>query len=174
MDGDTTLQSSEPDDGELLRRYVSARREDAFATLVRRHLSMVYNVALRKVGGGAHLAEDIAQRVFADLAGKAASLQRHAAVTGWLFTGTHYAAAQLVRAERRRKLREQTAQAMTQLSRESAGDVDWEQLRPLLDDLVLTLPQRDRDALLLRYFEGLPCGSWRAAAIDGSRGSRAC
>ena len=45
---------------------------------------------------------------------------------------------------------------MTQLSLESAGDFDWEQLRPLLDDIVLNLPQRDRDALLLRYFEGLP------------------
>jgi RNA polymerase sigma factor (sigma-70 family) len=154
MAGDTMLQSSETDDGELLRRYVSARCEDAFGAVVRRHLALVYNVALRKVGGDSHLAEDVAQRVFADLAAKAALLQRHPSITGWLFTGTHYAAAQLVRAERRRKEREQKAYAMSELSSETAAAFDWQQLRPLLDDLVLALPQRDRDALLLRYFEG--------------------
>jgi RNA polymerase sigma factor (sigma-70 family) len=154
MADDTMLQSPEPDDGELLRRYVSARCENAFAALVRRHLALVYNVALRKVGGDSHLAEDITQRVFADLAAKSAILQRHPAITGWLFTGTHYAAAQVVRTERRRKEREQKVHLMEALSTESTAAVDWEQLRPLLDTLVLALPARDRDALLLRYFEG--------------------
>jgi RNA polymerase sigma factor (sigma-70 family) len=173
MAGDSTLQSFEPDDAELLRRYVATRCEEAFATLVRRHLDLVYNVALRKVGGDTHLAEDIAQRVFAGLAAKAATLQRHPVITGWLFTCTHYAAAQLVRTERRRKAREQKAHAMNELLGESDPAIEWKQLRPLLDDLVLKLPERDREAVLLRYFEGRPFAEVGARLHLTDHGARA-
>jgi RNA polymerase sigma factor (sigma-70 family) len=173
MAGDSILPSSEPDDGELLRRYVATRCEEAFAALVRRHLDLVYNVALRKVGGDTHLAEDAAQRVFTDLAAKAVTLQRHPLLTGWLFTGTHYTAAQLVRTERRRKDREQQAHAMNELLRESNPVVEWERLRPLLDDLVLQLPERDREAVLLRYFEGRPFAEVGARLRLTDHGARA-
>lgn len=55
-------------DPELLSRYLAAHDEAAFGALVQRHLNLVYSVALRQVGGDAHLAQDVAQRVFADLA----------------------------------------------------------------------------------------------------------
>src|SRR6266498_879069 len=61
-------------DGELLRRYTETNSENAFAELVERHLNLVYSAALRQVNGDAHLAQDVAQTVFADLARKAASL----------------------------------------------------------------------------------------------------
>jgi len=61
-------------DGELLRRYTETHSEEAFAELVRRHLDLVYSAALRQVNGDAHLAQDVAQLVFTDLAHKAASL----------------------------------------------------------------------------------------------------
>ena len=61
-------------DSELLRRYTEEKSEAAFAELVRRHLDLVYSVALRQVGGDAHLAQDVAQTVFTALARKAASL----------------------------------------------------------------------------------------------------
>src|SRR6476646_7173615 len=68
-------------DSELLCRYVEARCEDAFAELVRRHVNLVYSAALRQVNGDAHLAQDVAQNVFADLARKAATLSRRLALT---------------------------------------------------------------------------------------------
>jgi hypothetical protein len=37
------------DDMELLREYATRRSEHAFATLVARHISLVYSSALRKV-----------------------------------------------------------------------------------------------------------------------------
>ena len=153
MADDHDPQNPEPSDGELLRRYTAGRDEEAFAALVRRHLDLVYAVALRKVAGDAHLAEDVAQRAFGDLAAKAALLQSQPVLSGWLFTATHYAAAQVVRAERRRRERERKAHAMNELLPESEPAIEWERLRPLLDDLVLELPERDREAVLLRYFE---------------------
>ncbi len=80
-------------DCELLRRYVDARSEDAFGELVRRHLDLVYSTALRGVNGDAHLAEDVAQAVFTDLAHKARALSRRAALTGWLYRSALFAAA---------------------------------------------------------------------------------
>jgi len=55
-------------DAILLRRFVATCDEGAFAELVRRHLDGVYSAALRRVGGDAQLAEDVAQQVFVALA----------------------------------------------------------------------------------------------------------
>jgi RNA polymerase sigma factor (sigma-70 family) len=137
-------------DAELLRRYAESHSEEAFAELVRRHLSLVFNTALRRVGGDTHRAEEIAQTVFTDLARKASSLTRHPALTGWLHTSTRYAAAELVRREQRRQLREQEALLMPD---DSAHALDWEHLRPVIDNALDQLDERDRAAVLLRFFE---------------------
>ncbi|HEX7617228.1 MAG TPA: RNA polymerase sigma factor, partial [Verrucomicrobiae bacterium] len=63
-------------DSELLRRFAKTNAEEAFAELVKRHVNLVYSAALRQVNGDAHLAQDVAQTVFADLARKAGALSR--------------------------------------------------------------------------------------------------
>ena len=140
-------------DGELLRRYTETNSEDAFAELVRRHLDLVYSAALRQLNGDAHLAQDVAQSVFTDLARKAASLVGRQALAGWLYTGTHYAAAKAVRTEQRRHTREQEAHAMQDLLHDSGPNPDWETLRPVLDTAMHELNEADREMILLRYFE---------------------
>jgi hypothetical protein len=62
-------------DNELITRYLQTGSEKDFAELVNRHLDMVHSVALRVVNGDNHLAEDVAQAVFADLVRKARSLR---------------------------------------------------------------------------------------------------
>lgn len=143
------------DDAELLRRYAEARSEAAFAELVRRHLGLVYHAALRQCGGDPHRAEEVAQLVFTDLARKADSLARRPLLVAWLHTGVRYAASHLRRAEARRQIREQEACAMNERdhSPESDPAADWERLRPLIDDALDTLTERDRAAVLLRFFE---------------------
>jgi RNA polymerase sigma factor (sigma-70 family) len=147
---------SEPKDAELLRRYADEKSEAAFGELVRRQVNLVYSIALRQCGGDAHLAEDVAQRVFTDLARKARQLSGYAVLGGWLYRSAQFAASDVVRAERRRRAREQEAQAMQQVSDPAAGDADWQKLAPVLDQAIGELAARDRDAVVLRFFEGRP------------------
>ncbi len=143
-------------DSELLRLYAQTCSEDAFAELVRRHVDLVYSTALRRVNGDAHLAQDVAQSVFTDLARKAEALSRRQHLTGWLYTSVCFAAAKAVRTECRRRAREQEAQTMRELLKDEAPDCDWNKLRPLLDEAMGTLKESDREAVLLRFFENRP------------------
>ncbi len=142
------------EDAELLRRYAESGSEEAFAEVVRRHLPLVYSAALRQLSGAAARAEDVAQQVFIDLARKAAAVARRNEIVAWLYTSTHYAAAKLKRAEARRQRREQEAQRMQEFTPSSAPSPEWEQLRPVLDEAMQALPERDREVLLLRFFQG--------------------
>src|ERR1019366_798373 len=100
------------DDAELLRKYVQAGSEDAFAELVERHLPVVYSSALRQTDGDVELARDICQTVFIDLAGKARSLLGHELLIGWLFPAPRFAAAAALRGNRRRQIRERIVVSM--------------------------------------------------------------
>ncbi len=145
------------DDSTLLRRYAEDGSESDFAELVRRHLNLVYSAALRQVNGDTHLAQDVTQLVFTDLARKAAKLAGQRVLAGWLFTSTRFAAANLVRSTRRRQAREQEALLMQEMSlSDSAAPFDWERIRPVLDEALAELDERDREAILLRYLGG--CG----------------
>src|SRR5678816_1650461 len=147
------MESREISDGELLGRYVRDQSDDAFAELVRRHLNLVYSAALRQVDGDAHTAEDIAQRVFTELARQARRLQEHPTLAGWLHTTTRQIAGHHRRSGQRRARREQEAYAMQEQNPTSETD-EWRQLRPVLDEAMQELPESDRLALLLRFFEG--------------------
>ena len=144
-----------PDDPALLRAYVENGSEPAFTALVDRYTKLVYSTALRQVGGNTHLARDVVQSVFTDLASKAGSLRHRKVLTGWLYTSTHLAVAETFRAENRRRAREREAQIMMQISSGDMPDT-WSRLRPVLDEAMRELSDSDRDSILLRYFEGRP------------------
>src|SRR5580658_7951112 len=138
------------DDQQLLRRYADGS-EAAFTELVARHLPLVYSASLRQTGGDAHLAEDIAQQVFADLARKSGSLPAGTVLVGWLHRATRFAVGQVLRTERRRMAREK--ESCTMNTPDPDADPDWEQVRPWLDEALDQMNPLDRDALLLRFFE---------------------
>lgn len=142
------------DDAELLRRYAENRDQAAFAALVRAHVDLVHSAALRQVNGDAHLAADVTQLVFCDLARKAGAVARHRALAGWLFTSTRFAAAKIVRGEQRRRRREQEAQLMQENDDQANTSLDWDRVRPVLDEAIAGLGETDRTAILLRFFEG--------------------
>ncbi len=144
------------DDAELLRCYAETHSESAFAELVQRHLNFVFAAALRLVAGDTHLAQDVAQTVFTDLARKSGSLANRPVLTGWLYTSARFASAKAVRTARRRQTREQEAHFMQELMTDTVTDADWERLRPVIDDALQALNEREREAVLLRFFEGRP------------------
>ncbi len=138
----------------LLSRYAGERSQAAFGELVRRHLNLVYNCALWRVGGDAHLAKDVAQQVFVALARQADSLGSGTVLPAWLYTCTRHAAAHVVRTERRRRIREDQAQFMNATASDANPEPDWEKLRPVLQETIDELGERDREAVVLRFFEG--------------------
>ena len=135
-------------DTELLREYVTSGSDNAFAALVSRYFGLIYSSALRQVRDPS-LAEEIAQAVFIILARKAHRLKPGTILSGWLFQTTRFAAADALKIRSRRQKYEQEA---TLMERSEADDA-WRQLTPFLDEAISILNPKDRNAILLRFFE---------------------
>ena len=99
----------------LLQEYATTGSDSAFRELVRRYLGLVYSTALRLVDGDIHLAEDVAQTVFVDLATKASGLSSRVMLGGWLHQRTYNIAAPMMRSRRRRQAREREAAQLNAL-----------------------------------------------------------
>ncbi len=123
----------------------------AFSALVARHLNFVYSVCLRETGDAA-LAEDVTQVVFLILARKAPALRPEPSLTGWLFQTARFAARNARRRASRRQ--EWEAQALAQTPAPGLDDL-WDQIRPALNDALAALGAKDRQAVLLRFADGL-------------------
>jgi RNA polymerase sigma factor (sigma-70 family) len=139
------------DDSALLRQFAESHSDEAFAELVARHVNLVYSVALRQTGRPVD-AEEITQAVFIILAKKARELRHDRAISSWLFQTTRLTANNFIRSEMRRHRREQEA-CMQSLLDES-GDMVWQRIAPALDDAVTALGEKDRRAIILRFYEG--------------------
>src|SRR3954470_20576670 len=99
------------DDMDLLRQYAAGGCEEAFASLVARHVNLVYGAALRHVHNAPPAAE-ITQAVFIMLARKAHSLANDTILAGWLYQTVRFTAANFLRGEIRRLHREMEAHSL--------------------------------------------------------------
>lgn len=138
---------------ELLRQYARHGSEDAFASLVSRHVNLVYSAALRLVGE-AHVAEEVTQAVFIILARKAESLSPKTVLTGWLYRTARYVSARTLTMQKRRQMREQEVYMSTGLNESEPESAVWTEIAPLLDAALAQLAQKDHDAVVLRFFGG--------------------
>src|SRR5882724_5909729 len=143
--------------GELIRKYVEHSDQGAFTELVRLHVNLVYSVALRQAYGDTALAEDITQEVFALMARKAPELANRPTLTGWLYRSALLVTNSTIRREQRRKVHEHRAYLeATMMNSETTGPAGqgiWGDAKPALDRAMGHLSERERDALLLRFFE---------------------
>lgn len=167
-------ESAEPDERELLRRFAEEKSEQALAELVRRHIDLVHAAALRQTHGHRAMAEDVTQAVFVDLARRAGELARHPALVGWLHTATRFAAVKALRSESRRRGREAEVRAMNEVLREADSPVDWARLQPALDEVLGELKERERVAVLLRYFEKRSLAEVGAKLALSETAARSC
>jgi RNA polymerase sigma factor (sigma-70 family) len=145
---------------ELLREYVHRNSEAAFAALVTRHVNLVYSAALRKTGY-THAAEEVTQAVFILLARKADRLRDGTILSDWLYQTARLTSASFRRTEFRRVHREQEAYVQS-LAHETESEL-WTQIGPLLDDALGQLGEKDRNAVVLRLFEGKSFAEIRTA-----------
>lgn len=143
-------------DTELLRQYAEERSEAAFAEFVQRHAGLVHSSALRRLGGDTHAASDVVQKVFVSVAHNIRKLTHCEHLSSWLFAATRNASLNHMRDEIRRKQREQKAHEENAALVEGSAELNWEQLRPVLDETLDGLRESDREAMLLRYMENRP------------------
>src|SRR5258707_14802638 len=122
---------TERDDHQLLAEFAATEAETAFAELVRRHIGLVYSVALRNISDP-HAAQEITQAVFIILASKAKNLSRKKILSGWLYQTTRLTAANFLRGEIRRQQREQEAYMQSTLN-DTEADA-WPPNPPLFVD----------------------------------------
>jgi RNA polymerase sigma factor (sigma-70 family) len=139
-------------DFEWLQQFARAGNQSAFRELVRRHIDLVFATALRKVGdaGGA---EEISQNVFGALAKKAWQFAPDDSLPAWLHKTTLLESQAWQRGEMRRRQREQTAAELGTTMKTSDEQPAFRALVPLLDEALLSLREKDREALLLRFYE---------------------
>jgi len=140
-------------DIELLDRYAAQGCEEAFAALVACHVNLVYSVALRRVGNS-HLAEDVTQSVFVLLARKAHLFGKRTILQGWLHKTAWFIADNVLKTTIRRQNREQEAFMQSLLNEPESEAWAWARVAPLLDTAIAGLNEKDRNAIVLRFFEG--------------------
>jgi RNA polymerase sigma factor (sigma-70 family) len=141
-------------DSDLLDAFLHEGSEEAFEELVRRHGPMVLGVCRRLAGSSAD-ADDAAQAVFLTLSVRAASLQRHPCLAGWLHTVSRHVASHWRDSAARRRTHERhagTLQSGTAAS--SAGDDTNQALQEALDASIAELPEKYRLPLLLHHDAG--------------------
>jgi len=158
---------TEATDWQLIRRHVQRHTEAdaqaAFGALVRRHMDMVYGTCLRALGEPA-LAEDAAQAVFLVLARKAPAFRPGTTLPSWLFQTALLTANNVRRRERRRQAREQKVVAEMASDLEQAPPPSgWEDVEPLLNDALASLPPAQRGLVLERFLEERPLAEIGAA-----------
>jgi RNA polymerase sigma factor (sigma-70 family) len=153
-------------DIELLQRFARDGEQTAFTDLVRRHLDLVFATALRKVED-AGAAQEVAQNVFAALARKAWRFAPDDSLPAWLHKAALLEAKSWLRGELGRRRREESAAELGTTMNTPENQPAFHALVPLLDEALLSLREKDRTALLLRFYESQSLRDV-GAAIGGS------
>ena len=147
-----------PSDVSLARRAATGDR-DAFAELVVRHYDFIHRVAYRWCGRRED-AEDIAQEVCARLGRSIRSFRGDGALTTWLYALTLNVARDFGRRRQRDEVKTRAFGVHALISGEEPEAPDDRAER--MWAAVRTLPDKQREAMLLVYGEGLS----HAAASD--------
>jgi RNA polymerase sigma-70 factor (ECF subfamily) len=138
------------EDGDLLAAS-TAGDQQAFSRLLSRHYRPVYRVAWRMLNGNAE-AEDVAQEAFLKLWQNPAQLREAKALRGWLMRVASNLA--LDRLRRRPHEELEAAEKIEDKGGATGRDLDRRTARLRVDRAIAKLPDRQKLALTLVFFEG--------------------
>ncbi len=139
------------DDAELLKRWLTRRDQAAFEVLVWRYGPMVLNVCQRLLHHRQDI-EDAFQATFLIFVRKAASIRKREGVGGWLYRVAYRVAVRAGSTKRRQQQREHSLGAVPAV--DAGSDLDWGDVRPVLDEEIHRLALRYRAPFLLCYLQG--------------------
>lgn len=154
--GQTGNERDGGDDAHLLQRICSGDRA-AFEALVQRHWSVAWRVAWR-VSGGHMDCEDIVQDTFLKLWNNPAQVRDGKALKAWILRGVSNAG--IDRLRRKAALALDMAEAVPAPPEQHTPRTS---VASAVDEALAHLPERQRQALVLTFFEGL--GNIEAASI---------
>jgi RNA polymerase sigma factor (sigma-70 family) len=140
-------------DADLIEQFVSRRDHHAFAILVRRHGPMVFGVC-RRVLRDPHDAEEAFQVTFLVLVRKAGTLRQPERLANWLY-GVANRVARKAKLTAARRERHERAVAGNSFTAPVTVGPDGAELRAVLDEEMVALPEKYREPLVLCYLEGL-------------------
>lgn len=123
----------------------------ACAKIVELHGPLVKS-ACRRVLRDEGLAEDAAQETFVLLMKKAPALPPGISLAGWLYHAACRTALNHQRAATRRRMRENSVEAINQMIPDTQPN-PWAEIEPHLDAAMLALPARQRDLVVQCYFK---------------------
>ncbi len=127
--------------------------EAAFEIFVKRHFDIAYRVAWR-VMGGAGDAEDVVQEAFVKLWRSPGQIRDAGAARAWLLRVVSNLAIDRLRKKQPESMAEPPD--MADVRADPATDLQASQLSGRIDQAIAALPERQRLALVLTYFEGQP------------------
>jgi RNA polymerase sigma factor (sigma-70 family) len=146
-----TMLAGPMTDADLMHRFVEKRDEAAFASLVRRHGSLVLRVCRNVLHQDAD-ADDAFQATFLVLARKAASFRKGTSLACWLHGVAYRCSMNLRKSAMRRHAREKAA-AGGRSPESSASGAAWNELQACLHEEVQRLPAAIRAAFVLCVLE---------------------
>jgi RNA polymerase sigma factor (sigma-70 family) len=138
-------------DSQLLDRFLDSRDERAFAALLQRHGPLVLNICRRVLPSSAD-AEDAFQATFLIFVRKAHSIAKRASLASWLH-GVAYRVALRARKEAARR-RARQRRLPVPAAPDAFQEVVLQDLRTMLDEEVLHLPEVYRVPFVLCYLQG--------------------
>ena len=144
-----------PDPQKMVAQYLKSGSSADFEKIVITYSRLVFGTAMRKTGNSI-LAEEITQEVFITLAQKIGTIRETHKLSGWLHRTTLYLAANAIRKESRR--RNSMKAYLNEASRSEGVPVEdekWQRALPVLDEVIDQLPSRDREAVMMRFYDGV-------------------
>lgn len=130
-----------------LARWRTDRDPQAFQQIIDSYTGLVFGVG-RRITGNVQDAEDITQKCFLKLAERPPFVKY--SLGAWLHRVATNLAINEVRKEQSRTAREETYQAHAP----GSSEADWDELQGIIDEAIDQLPDKFKEPLIARYFDG--------------------